>query len=951
MAANSGLKFYIGGNDPGQTFVISSIQVQSIGYTWAPTLSPTTARPTTASPTNQPSVSPTKNPTNNPTKNPTNNPTKSPSNAPSFSPTLAPTPAPTNNPSAAPSYSPSIAPTPAPTENPTPAPTSDPSAAPSNAPTSPPSAAPTQPPSKAPTPAPTDDPTNSPSFSPSKAPSGSPSQPPSAAPTLAPVKEPTNAPTSPPTTAPSNAPSSTPTGAPTSPPSRAPTPAPTENPTKSPSTEPTIDPTVDPTSDPTLEPTTNPTSDPTIDPTTNPTTAQPTVSPITRAPSMDPTSDPTKDPTTEPTVNPTSNPTEHCPWTKPCHARKTSLCCSLSDECQWAAESYAACDNGNHDTISCCINTPMPTPFPTQRPSSDPTAAPSKAPTTTPPTQTPVTVILGNDTNPNPGGNNPEDPNAGGAAATDAFGDLILPVVLVVVVGACALCCVIIVIARQIFYNRKKRKVSFDADDDIKPDKKKKKKRGHYNHAQTQSIEMGGMGMGVSPFDEPDGDRRKGTGDKDKKYGKYSSKKQRERERNDIIDGQILTVPMRDGQRTKRAGTNQFSSNIANIASGNNVLMDDVVEQIGNGTSFGNGLRRHKNKGYGIAVADDEKDGDRLEIAGGTSKASTRDESVHSESEDDLSQEPDVDPSPTESNQTKTTIAAIINNPYGRGNHNQHDVEESDDRRAEKPELHNYSTNLMALAPNSMITESEQKLSQPPAHEPRKQLSIGPKAPGLGYHDITNSQFGKLQRAINNAKTASDFEKLEQIIKSGQIPDHDWHGKGSKYNSHGGGSSFKGMVARAFDPNTVITSQAMSESEDVSDHAFIYKMNSQISNTSISTFGQSHQSRLSKLPNMQNTDSVATVDSIGVKMPQYRRNKNKSSNNHQSAAVKGNLDDNELMNKLAAIQKGDKSSHSKSSNNKRGREKKYIRGDSSSTNASSNKRGQFAYSDDNDDLI
>ena len=446
------------------------------------------------------------------------------------------------------------------------------------------------------------------------------------------------------------------------------------------------------------------------------------------------------------------------------------------------------------------------------------------------------------------GGGNPEI-GSGAAGAQDAFGDLILPVILVVVVGACALCCVIIVIVRQICYNRKRNKVSFDAADEPE---KKRKSRGHYDHAHTQSIEMGG----VNPFDEPDGNR-KSTGDR-KGYGLHRGK----RSRNDIIDGQILTVPMRDGragpQTRNRGPTTQFSSNIANIASGNNVLMDDVVEQIGNGTSFGMPRKNYAMADGGLAP---------------TSKSTKREESIHSNSGHSEDDDPDIDPSPTDSEQKQNGVGVHMLSPFGRAD------DESDDIRNERPELHNYSTNLMALAPTSIISESEQKLNRPPAHETRSKQksntnSLGPRGragPLGGYHDITGSQFGKLQRAINNAKTASDFEKLEEIIKSGQIPESDWHGKGKGYNSHGGGSSFKGMVARAFDPNTAITSQAMSESEDQSDHAFIYKMNSVISNNSISNYG--HHSRLNKLPNMGNTDSVATVDSIGVKMPQYRRHK------------------------------------------------------------------------------
>lgn len=141
-------------------------------------------------------------------------------------------------------------------------------------------------------------------------------------------------------------------------------------------------------------------------------------------------------------------------------------------------------------------------------------------------------------------------------------------------VGACALCCVIIVIARQICHSRKRNRASFDhsspSDAKDKKDKKKKKKgKGHYNHAYTQSIEMGNVND-----DEADGNLRKGTGDN--KHKRSSSHRNRDRDhqrlrsRNDIIDGQILTVPMRDGRGdgTNRQHTNSFNSNMRNIAAG-----------------------------------------------------------------------------------------------------------------------------------------------------------------------------------------------------------------------------------------------------------------------------------------------------------------------------------------------------------------------------------------------
>jgi len=39
------------------------------------------------------------------------------------------------------------------------------------------------------------------------------------------------------------------------------------------------------------------------------------------------------------------------------------------------------------------------------------------------------------------------------------------------------------------------------------------------------------------------------------------------------------------------------------------------------------------------------------------------------------------------------------------------------------------------------------------------------------YHNITNSEFARLQKAITSARTKSDFQRLERIIRNGLIPD------------------------------------------------------------------------------------------------------------------------------------------------------------------------------------
>merc|ERR1711933_364403 len=104
FVAEKGLKIYIGGNDPGQSFEISSVDIVSYIGTDSPTPNPTSStNPPTMTPSMAPSFSPTKAPTPSPTSDPTIAPTMSPSMAPS----LAPSSSPSNTPSAPPTNIPS----------------------------------------------------------------------------------------------------------------------------------------------------------------------------------------------------------------------------------------------------------------------------------------------------------------------------------------------------------------------------------------------------------------------------------------------------------------------------------------------------------------------------------------------------------------------------------------------------------------------------------------------------------------------------------------------------------------------------------------------------------------------------------------------------------------------------------------------------------------------------
>eukprot|EP01083_Nonionella_stella_P065253 170801_1 len=131
---NTGLKTYIGAKSAGDSYIISSFEVQStiIRPTSAPTKEPTyTPTKRTRYPTPDPTPNPTPNPatykpTSQPTNltlDPTNDPTENtryPTGSPSQSPTLSTRNPTTSNPTIKPTKQPSVTPTPAPSYRPTP---------------------------------------------------------------------------------------------------------------------------------------------------------------------------------------------------------------------------------------------------------------------------------------------------------------------------------------------------------------------------------------------------------------------------------------------------------------------------------------------------------------------------------------------------------------------------------------------------------------------------------------------------------------------------------------------------------------------------------------------------------------------------------------------------------------------------------------------------------------
>jgi len=71
----------------------------------------------------------------------------------------------------------------------------------------------------------------------------------------------------------------------------------------------------------------------------------------------------------------------------------------------------------------------------------------------------------------------------------------------------------------------------------------------------------------------------------------------------------------------------------------------------------------------------------------------------------------------------------------------------------------------------------DEKMAMPPNHDGHE--AADGKIP---YQNITNYQFNRLQSAIKTARTRSDFGKLKDIIANGQVPQQNWHGKGSAYD-------------------------------------------------------------------------------------------------------------------------------------------------------------------------
>jgi hypothetical protein len=223
------------------------LQLNIIGPSPTPTITPTNTPTPTVTPTNTltPTVTPTNTPTvtTTPTQTQTQTPTVTVTQTvtPTVTTTPTPTETPTNTPTVTQTVTPTVTTTPTPTETPTetPYPTTTPTWTPTNTPTV----------TDTPTPTPTETPTNTPTLTV----------------TPTPTETPTNTPTNTPTL------TATPTETPTNTPTLTVTPTLTETPTNTPTITPSPTPTETPTQTPT--PTETPTNTPTISitPTTTPT--------------------------------------------------------------------------------------------------------------------------------------------------------------------------------------------------------------------------------------------------------------------------------------------------------------------------------------------------------------------------------------------------------------------------------------------------------------------------------------------------------------------------------------------------------------------------------------------------------------------------------------------------------------------------------------------------------
>ena len=443
--------------------------------------------------------------------------------------------------------------------------------------------------------------------------------------------------------------------------------------------------------------------------------------------------------------------------------------------------------------------TSNPTERPTASPSDAPTFQPSPNPTfkPTPSTSTSTSEVSNTGDFETTSMYNAEEIKA----ASTAFGDLILPVILVVLVGACALCSVVTVIIRQLCQKKKgSGKHQYESagsgsgagtvmshhhgvmgiagGNNLRPPRRGK---GHVQWASTES-HSGATSGDASPMKnqmaqngyDHDRHRTQGHGRQGTAYphsrggggGKYQRPAPgliddggRSGPRSGPSSTRADTVPLKARKR-ERNGTNQFSTRLSGIANANDVMMDDVIDAI-------SGSTRKKKGGY---LQHQNVDTDFNE---GSPSESTDDET---NSDDTMMEKPRVHKYSTQ---------------HQAARHHHHHGADDDEKLVRPPTAERNERRRKKQKNGSKKKKSSSRRTggrrgggsrmQDAVDEAEEQSGDETTTGDYPYHDITNSEFGKLQKAITNAKTKSDFEKLESIIKHGQIPPENWHGKGAEY--------------------------------------------------------------------------------------------------------------------------------------------------------------------------
>jgi len=191
----------------------------------------------------------------------------------------------------------------------------------------------------------------------------------------------------------------------------------------------------------------------------------------------------------------------------------------------------------------------------------------------------------------------------------------------------------------------------------------------------------------------------------------------------------------------------------------------------------------------------------------------------------------------------------------------------------------------------------EEKLHKPPLHERRNKKNQDPTTGPNAYHSITDSQFGKLQKAISKAKSPSDFDKLENIIKNGQIPSKNWHGKGSNYNPnhYKYGDKLK-LMQNEYSKSETSNKSETSSDDDIDEHIKNHK-GGRIKSAKLPEFERGGNVKKNKFKMDENE--------LAHKLTNVKKARNSNNGSHRNSNNRKNkqsmLDENELAHKLSDV--------------------------------------------------